>query len=239
MPGPTIEASWGDTVVVTVNNKLQENGTSIHFHGVRQLNTNEMDGVPSITQCPIAPGSSMTYTWVATNYGTSWYHSHFAIQTWEGVFGPMVIDGPKSATFDVDIGTFMLQDWGHVTVDSQYDLAQNATPVPGGNGSTFGGPVVLDTGLINGKNTFGPDGSANQTGERLTVNVNPSQTNLLHVINSAIQSSFVFSIDGHSFTVISNDFVPIVPYTTDVLHINIGESTRFLTSFISWLRKLV
>jgi hypothetical protein len=67
MPGPEISASWGDTVVVTVNNKMQTNGTSIHFHGIRQLNTNEMDGVPSITQCPIAPGSSMTYTWVAHN----------------------------------------------------------------------------------------------------------------------------------------------------------------------------
>lgn len=32
MPGPAIKASWGDTVVVKVNNKMQNNGTSIHFH---------------------------------------------------------------------------------------------------------------------------------------------------------------------------------------------------------------
>jgi FtsP/CotA-like multicopper oxidase with cupredoxin domain len=73
MPGPLIEANWGDTVVVKVNNKLQNNGTSIHFHGIRQLDNSEYDGVPSITQCPIAPGDSLVYKWRATNYGTSWY----------------------------------------------------------------------------------------------------------------------------------------------------------------------
>lgn len=153
LPGPPLTASWGDTIVVKVNNKLETNGTSIHFHGMRQLHTNMNDGVPSITQCPIAPGSSMTYTFTADNYGTSWYHSHFAIQAWEGVFGPMVIDGPHSSDdYDEDLGAFMIQDWSHFTVDSRYDLAQNATPIPGRtDGATYGGPVLLDTGLINGK----------------------------------------------------------------------------------------
>ncbi|KXT12813.1 hypothetical protein AC579_1816 [Pseudocercospora musae] len=88
MPGPKIEASWGNTVVVHVTNAMQNNGTSIHFHGIRQNYTNKMD---SITQCALAPGESMTYTWKATNYGSSWYHSNFAIQTYEGVFGPMPV----------------------------------------------------------------------------------------------------------------------------------------------------
>lgn len=30
-PGPTIRASWGDTLDITVKNSLQNNGTSIHF----------------------------------------------------------------------------------------------------------------------------------------------------------------------------------------------------------------
>lgn len=29
---------------------------------------------------------------------------------------------------------------------------------------------------------------------------------------------------GHSFTVISTDFTPIVPYNTDILNINIGKN---------------
>lgn len=30
-----------------------------------------------------------------------------------------------------------------------------------------------------------------------------------------------FSIDGHNLTVIANDFVPIIPYTTDGMSINL------------------
>ncbi|OCK84645.1 multicopper oxidase [Lepidopterella palustris CBS 459.81] len=223
MPGPTIEVNWGDTVVVTVNNKMTNNGTSIHFHGVRQNFTNEYDGVPSITQCPIAPGESMTYTWVATNYGSSWYHSHFAIQAWEGVLGPIIIHGPTTQTYDVDAGPIVLQDWTHVTVDSMYDAAQD--PVTGG-------PRIMDNGLINGKNTWGADGTSNQTGQRfvLPTTFTPGQTYLFRIVNSAIQSTFKFYIDGHSMTVISADFVPIVPYTTDILNINIGQRYMVLVT---------
>ncbi|KAF2175846.1 multicopper oxidase, partial [Zopfia rhizophila CBS 207.26] len=51
VPGPTIIADWGDTVVIHVTNSMENNGTGIHFHGIRQNYTNQMDGVPSITQC--------------------------------------------------------------------------------------------------------------------------------------------------------------------------------------------
>jgi len=50
LPGDMIVAWWGDLVEVHLTNNLTTNGTSLHFHGLRQLNTNEMDGVPSITQ---------------------------------------------------------------------------------------------------------------------------------------------------------------------------------------------
>lgn len=69
-------------IVVHVRNLLEDNGTSIHFHGIRQNYTNDMDGVASVTQCPTPPGDSMTYTFKATQYGSSWYHSHFQLQAW-------------------------------------------------------------------------------------------------------------------------------------------------------------
>lgn len=57
-PGPWLQACWGDTVEVTVTNHMKHNGTCIHWHGIRQDQTMHMDGVPGITQCPIAPGDS-------------------------------------------------------------------------------------------------------------------------------------------------------------------------------------
>lgn len=44
----------GDTLKIHVTNRLTANGTSIHWHGIRQNYTVQNDGVPSITQCPIA-----------------------------------------------------------------------------------------------------------------------------------------------------------------------------------------
>jgi FtsP/CotA-like multicopper oxidase with cupredoxin domain len=39
-----------------------------------------MDGVPGVQQCPIPPGGSFTYSFLADLYGTSWYHSHYSAQ---------------------------------------------------------------------------------------------------------------------------------------------------------------
>lgn len=50
------------------------------MHGIRMLDTNLADGVPGVTQCPIAPGDTFTYEFKAVQYGTTWYHSHYSLQ---------------------------------------------------------------------------------------------------------------------------------------------------------------
>lgn len=75
-PGPVIEADWGDTLEITVINRLENNGTSIHWHGLRQLNSCNMDGTNGVTECPIAPGQTKVYTFVATEHGTTWYREY-------------------------------------------------------------------------------------------------------------------------------------------------------------------
>lgn len=89
-PGPWIQACWGDVVQITVINNMPYNGTSIHWHGIRQNQTMHMDGVNGITQCPIAPGQRFVYNWTATQYGSTWYHSHYSIQYADGLVGPLV-----------------------------------------------------------------------------------------------------------------------------------------------------
>ncbi len=114
---------------MTVHNEITEpeEGTTIHWHGLLQKGTPWMDGVPSLTQCPIAPGSTFTcvclfkitavvadsspsYKFVADTYGTSWYHSHYEAQLIDGVFGPLVVYGPTHVHFDYDLGPIVLQD---------------------------------------------------------------------------------------------------------------------------------
>src|SRR4051812_2290175 len=60
-----------------------------------------MDGVPGVSQCPIPPGGSFTYTFQADLYGSSWYHSHYSAQYAGGLIGPMVIHGPETVKYDI------------------------------------------------------------------------------------------------------------------------------------------
>ncbi|KAF2397485.1 hypothetical protein EJ06DRAFT_481637 [Trichodelitschia bisporula] len=213
IPGPTVFADWGDEVIIHVTNNLaaSKNGSSIHWHGLHQKGTLQADGVVSVTQCPSAPGTTYTYKWRATQYGSSWYHSHFALQAWEGVFGGIVIRGPTTANYDVDLGNLFLQDWSHQTVDELYMSAQ------------LNGPTAMDNGLINGTNVFGADGDAAQTGKRFEVNFEPGKSHLLRLVNVAIDTHFKFMIDNHTMTVVAADFVPIEPYQTDILNIAMGQ----------------
>lgn len=213
IPGPTLEVNWGDNVVIHFRNNLPKNvrnGTSMHFHGIRQLFTNPNDGVVSITQCPVPPGEVITYRWRATQYGTTWYHSHIGLQTWEGAFGGIIIHGPASGNYDEDKGTIFLNDWDTKTVDELWEIAQQS------------GPPTVDNGLINGMNVFGEDGDTDQTGQRFTMSFVPGKSYRLRLGNAACDTHFKFSIDHHTLTVIAADLVPIQPYNTTILDIAIG-----------------
>ncbi|ETS74991.1 hypothetical protein PFICI_13475 [Pestalotiopsis fici W106-1] len=226
IPGPTIIADWGDTVVVHVTNSMENNGSSIHFHGIRQNYTNQNDGVPSVTQCPIAPGDSYTYTWKASQYGSSWYHSHFYLQAWDGIFGGIVINGPATANYDEDLGNLFLNDWSHLTADVEA-LAALAT-----------GPPTLDNGLINGTNVYEDGGSRYET------TFEAGKRYLLRLVNGAADTVFHFSIDNHTLEVIAADFVPIVPYTTDFVSITMGQRYDVIVTADAvadnyWMRALI
>lgn len=210
LPGPTLRGNWGDTFRITVRNFMQHNGTSIHWHGLRQLNSVTQDGVNGITECALAPGDSKTYQFKATEYGTTWYHSHFSGQYGDGVIGPLVIDGPATANYDIDLAPLMLQDWYYITAYQAGARAFN-----GGNG---GPPPTGDNILINGKNKNAQGGGA-----YTRVSLTPGKKHRLRFINSAIDATFRVSLDGHSFQVISHDFVPVVPYTTNYLQVGIGQ----------------
>ncbi|KAI0156942.1 multicopper oxidase [Xylariaceae sp. FL1272] len=205
IPGPTLTADWGDTFVIHIHNTLETNGTSLHWHGLRQNFTNQADGVASIVQCPIAPGDTATYTFRATQYGSTWYHSHFSVQAWDGVFGGMIINGPASAPYDEDKGVILLSDWFHDTVSSLFDKAASS------------GPQKANNALINGLNVFDDGGSRYET------SFTSGDTYRLRLVNTAIDTHFRFGIDNHTLTVIAVDLVPVEPYTTDMVSIAIAQ----------------
>ena len=174
--------------------------------GVLTSLPNEMDGVPGLTECPIPPGGTKVYRFQATQYGTSWYHSHYSVQYADGVLGPIVIRGPTTKNYDVDLGALPLTDWFHTPSFTVNAAALHAN-----------GPPIADNYLVNGSMTsqFG--------GQYSVTTLTPGKTHLLRFINTGINNWAHVGIDGHELTVVAADFVPIVPYTTSSLSIAVGK----------------
>lgn len=157
---------------------------------------------------PIPPGESFTYRFRATSYGTSWYHSHFSLQYSDGVLGPIVIHGPSSANWDIDLGTVSVTDFFHQSAFSLYFT--EIIPGP---------PIPADTGLINGRNKF------NGSGEYSEFIFKPGKRQRMRLINTSTNTHFKFWTDQHVMVVQGADFIPIEPYNQTVLNIAIGTTS--------------
>ncbi|XP_026831051.1 uncharacterized protein LOC105279193 isoform X2 [Ooceraea biroi] len=94
-PGPAIQICLGDTIEVLVYNKLGSHELTFHWHGIRQKDSNYMDGVPMITQCPILPFSGFRYKIHPDSAGTYFYHAHSVSQQGDGVYGSLTVRGPR------------------------------------------------------------------------------------------------------------------------------------------------
>ncbi|WHR57211.1 copper resistance system multicopper oxidase [Acinetobacter haemolyticus] len=93
---PLLEFEEGDDAVIRVHNKLKNQDSSIHWHGL--ILPGIMDGVPGFNQFDgIAPNKTYEYKFKVRQNGTYWYHSHSKGQEQEGLYGPLVIY-PKNRT---------------------------------------------------------------------------------------------------------------------------------------------
>ncbi|KAK1573184.1 multicopper oxidase-domain-containing protein [Colletotrichum navitas] len=220
-PGPLIEACWRDEVGIHVHNKLAYNGTSIHWHGIRQNQTMHMDGINGITQCPIAPQSHFVYKWNATQYGSSWYHSHYSVQYADGLQAPIEIHGPTSFPYDEAIEPITVTDWANNSAFENIHPGRK----PDREDILLGGlgNIVRFTGGKTANTTEIPRGY-----EVWFDNIKPNPATrakryLLRLINTSFDTTFVFSIDNHNFTVIEADFVPVKPFNATSSLIAIGQ----------------
>ncbi|KAI1494898.1 Cupredoxin [Biscogniauxia mediterranea] len=212
-PGPLIEANWGDWVEITVKNNLSSDGAAIHWHGLLQQKSPWMDGVPGVTQCPIAPGGSFTYRWKADSYGSSWWHSHYEAQYAGGFSGPLVVYGPSQLDYDIDIGPILVTDFFHKPYqDIVAGFLDNHLEV-----------TLSDNNMINGKNSFENNGAP-----LASFNFQSGKVHRLRLINTSAFAVEKITIDGYNMTIIANDFVPIEPYETDVVTLSPGQRSDVL-----------
>jgi manganese oxidase len=108
-PGPAIQADEGDRLRIVVENRLPES-LAIHWHGLEIPYA--MDGMPYLSQKPIAPGSQLSYEFTVHQNGTFFYHSHSPMQQMMGLVGMFILHPARAhaPVVDHDFG-IVLQEW--------------------------------------------------------------------------------------------------------------------------------
>lgn len=151
------------------------------------------------------------------------HHPFHGLKSWltkfedpNGILGPLVINGPTSMNYDIDLGPVLISDYFHADAFSLYQF------------ELLGVPPTPDSVVLNGRGPYycNPDYDWKCTGEvpRTSFNFTSGKTYKMSIVNTALSTHFTFWIDGHTFSVVGTDFVPIKPYDTDTINVAIGKS---------------
>ena len=245
VPGPTINAATGDVIRATVINQLPDPLT-VHWHGITIRN--DMDGVPDLTQQPIAPGGRFVYQFTVSRAGTYFYHPHTGVQLDRGLYGALIVADPSSSNSQPDI-PLLLDDWvdgtGRTPDQVLAALKDNAMSMPssssmpgmnmGGMGS--GGSGMSGAGMggvsTSAASPLGTDVSdvtyplqvinGKDASHPAVYPVRAGQSVRLRLINAASATPYRVAFSGGAMAVLATDGYPVEPVRTDALLIGMGE----------------
>ncbi|MGV9713744.1 multicopper oxidase family protein [Gordonia sp. NPDC003424] len=244
VPGTVLRANAGDFIRATVTNRLPAD-TSIHWHGVQLRNA--ADGVPGVTQDPIASGDTFVYEFTAPNAGTHFFHPHVGVQIDRGLYAPLIIDDPNERGDYDDEWIVVLDDWTDGVGQNPDDIltgykAQNGTlsgmggmgsmgGMGGGSMHGMGGGSMPGMGGAS-RSALGDAGDIDYPYYLINGRVPTAPTSFsskpgrrirIRLINAGADTIFKVALGGHQMTVTHSDGYPVVPRTTRSLYIAMGE----------------
>ncbi len=189
VPGPTLEASEGDHVIIHFKNNLPE-ATTVHWHGLHI--PADQDGSPLY---PIQPGKSHDYVFTIPygTAGTYWYHPHphqkTGVQVAEGLYGGIVIRSatdplPKSLPEKILIlSDNRFGSDGSVEIDDELSPKGQIDLVNGREGDTF---------FVSGK-------------RMPVIDIKPGEVQRWRIINASASRIYRLALGGQSFLQVGSD----------------------------------
>jgi FtsP/CotA-like multicopper oxidase with cupredoxin domain len=200
-PVPTIRVNSGDSFEATVKNGLGA-PTTVHWHGVPV--PNEMDGVPYVTQKPIAPGDSFTYKYRAEPPGTYLYHSHFGVQSDWGLMGPLIFE----------------EENPHVDYDKDFVVLLNDFRVkrPDKNNAEYPSVPNYRSLNVNGRDRTAPETFTVEEGKRYR----------FRILNGSGATTYNVRMAGHDTKIAWTDGRPVQPESVDSFDIGVAERYGFV-----------
>lgn len=253
IPMPTLEFNQGDTAEIVVYNHLNES-TSLHWHGV--FLPNKEDGVPWLTQKPIAAGAAYTYRFPIIQHGTHWYHSHSGLQEQIGMYGSFIMHKRSNDTSfrqaidDVPSVPLVISEWTNLNPHNVNRMLHNASDwfaIKKGATQSYSEAIRnghFKTKLSNEwKRMLAMDVSdvyydkvlfngANST-ELKTLNNKPLKAGdklRLRIANAGASSYFWLRYAGGKMTVVASDGNDVEPVEVDRLIIAVSETYDVLVT---------
>lgn len=211
-PWPDVEVNKGDTVIVYLTNGFDNMNTSLHFHGLFQEGTNQMDGPEMVTQCPIAINQTFVYNFTVNQAGAYWYHSHTKAQYMDGMRGTFIIHDTdpiyvKGVDYDEEIVITLSEWYSELTSELLPEFLNKNNP-------TGAEPIPTNFLLSNTRNK--------------SINVEPDTTYYIRLINIGGFTSYYFFIEDHDMTVVEVDGVDVDKNVTDLIYITVAQRYSFL-----------
>jgi CopA family copper-resistance protein len=244
-PGPTLRWREGDTVTISLINRLKH-ATSIHWHGVRV--PADMDGVPGLSFAGVPPGETFEYRFPVRQHGTYWYHSHSGFQEQTGLIGAVIIDSRDRDSIEFDREyVVLLSDWtdanpetifGNLKEQSDYYNYHRLTlPNFISMSAKEGFDQTVSQRLAWARMNMSPSDISDVTGATYTYLLNghapnANWTGLFHAgerirlrfINGSAMTFFDVRIPGLKMTVVQADGNDVEPVTVDEFRIGIAET---------------
>lgn len=204
VPGPVIRARQGERLRIDFENGLEE-PTTVHWHGLRIANA--MDGVPGLTQPPVAPGEHFDYEFEPPDAGLFWYHPHLrsSEQLARGLYGALVVEERDPPRVDRDL-IWVLDDWRLQDDGAIVDNFGRRNDIRNegrlGNTVTVNGQRLVDFAV--------------RSGERLR----------LRLLNAANARVFALRFDDLTPTVVAYDGQPVEPHVPEDKRVVLGSGMR-------------
>ena len=191
VPGPELRLRQGERLRIEVENGLDVE-TTVHWHGIRLPNA--MDGVPHLTQPPIAAnGGRFLYEFDLPDAGTFWYHPHLGSpeQVGRGLYGALIVEERNPPPVDRDV-VWVLSDW---RLDR---AARNADDFRNFMDASHAGRIG-NTVTVNGQVR---DSVGVRAGERIR----------LRLVNASNARVYGLRFEGHQPWIIALDGHPVAPH---------------------------
>ncbi|XP_028803072.1 L-ascorbate oxidase homolog [Neltuma alba] len=215
-PGPQINCSSNNNIVVNVFNKLDE-PLLFTWSGVQHRKNSWMDGTLG-SQCPIPPGTNFTYRFqIKDQIGTFFYYPTTSMHRAVGGYGiirvfsrlliPVPYPDPEDE-FNVLIGDWYTKK--HATLLKLLD-----------SGRSIGRPAGV---IINGKTAKG-DGS-----DEPLFTMKPGKTYKYRICNAGSKNSLNFRIQGHGMKLVETEGSHVVQNIYNSLDVHVGQCFTVLVT---------